>query len=171
MNKGNKLLAFCLVCVLCIGCDRITKDLARAHLKNHEPISWLHNSFRLEYVENTGAFLSLGEHWPPEISFWCLSVLPLMVLLGFFISLLRRYQVLPFVQMLPFALILAGGLGNIIDRLLYNRHVTDFMNLGVWGLRTGIFNFADLQVTTGILLMLLVRFRGPASGNLAAGKI
>jgi signal peptidase II len=50
---------------------------------------------------------------------------------------------------------LAGGLGNIIDRLRFDRHVTDFMNLGIGSVRTGIFNFADLYVTFAAIGFLL----------------
>jgi hypothetical protein len=49
----------------------------------------------------------------------------------------------------------SGGMGNITDRVLYNRHVTDFINLGIMNIRTGIFNVADLYVTIGVLMLLI----------------
>jgi signal peptidase II len=49
-------------------------------------------------------------------------------------------------------------LGNIIDRLVYDRHVTDFMNLGIGSLRTGIFNVADMCVTGGVIGLLIVSY-------------
>ena len=55
-------------------------------------------------------------------------------------------------KMSAFALIIAGGLGNIIDRLLFDRHVSDFMNIGIQNIRTGIFNFADVCVTAGAIV-------------------
>jgi signal peptidase II len=45
-------------------------------------------------------------------------------------------------------------MGNILDRLVFDRHVTDFMNLGIQNIRTGIFNFADLWITTGVVLLV-----------------
>jgi signal peptidase II len=57
------------------------------------------------------------------------------------------------------ALILAGGLGNIIDRIFNDRHVTDFMNVGIGNtLRTGIFNVADMCVTAGVIGLLIISF-------------
>ena len=53
------------------------------------------------------------------------------------------------------AFIVGGGCGNLIDRLLRDGRVGDFMNIGIGPLRTGIFNFADLFVLTGCLLLLL----------------
>jgi signal peptidase II len=64
--------------------------------------------------------------------------------------------------MLPFALVFSGGIGNIIDRIIFDRHVVDFMNLGVNNLRTGIFNFADVYVVTGVTLLLVARYKRPA---------
>lgn len=53
------------------------------------------------------------------------------------------------------ALLFSGGIGNIIDRILFDRHVTDFMNLGFLNIRTGIFNVADICVTAGAIGLLL----------------
>ena len=53
------------------------------------------------------------------------------------------------------ALLFSGGIGNIIDRILFDRHVTDFINLGFLNIRTGIFNVADMWVTAGAVGLLL----------------
>jgi len=52
-------------------------------------------------------------------------------------------------------LIISGGIGNIIDRILFDRHVSDFMILSFKGLHTGVFNFADVYVTVGAILLLI----------------
>ncbi len=57
------------------------------------------------------------------------------------------------------ALIIGGGIGNLIDRLLRNGSVSDFMNMGVGRLRTGIFNFADLFLIAGVVTFALVQMR------------
>ncbi len=49
-----------LLLVGCIGCDQLTKDVAQQYLAFEPPRSWFHDTVRLEYAENTGAFLSLG---------------------------------------------------------------------------------------------------------------
>ena len=61
-------------------------------------------------------------------------------------------------QMIFFAMIISGGIGNIIDRILYDRHVPDFMNLGINNFRTGIFNFADVFVSVGVLGLMVSLF-------------
>jgi signal peptidase II len=73
-------------------------------------------------------------------------------------------------RVFSFALIFAGGIGNIIDRILYDRHVTDFLNVGFGNIRTGIFNVADICVTAGVIGILLFRKAAtkPTTENTAA---
>ena len=47
MKNWLKVLLFCLTSLLFIGCDRITKNLAKEHLMFHAPISYLHNTVTL----------------------------------------------------------------------------------------------------------------------------
>jgi signal peptidase II len=155
MKNWLKVLLFCLTSLMFIGCDRITKDLAKEHLMYREPLSYFHNTVRLEYVENTGAALSLGDTLSKPLSFWLLSILPLIFLLSLFVYVIRKMRELSPLKLLSFSMIIAGGLGNIIDRIMFDRHVSDFMNIGISNLRTGIFNFADVCVTAGVIGLLL----------------
>ena len=154
-QKGLKLILFFLLPVLLIGCDHATKVLAKEHLKDRAPKTWYHDTFRLEYAENTGAFLNFGDHWPATMSLILMSILPLLFLIFFFLYGLKKLSRHTIIYLLPYILIFSGGLGNIADRILNNRHVTDFMNLGIGDLRTGIFNVADLYVTIGVLLLVI----------------
>ncbi len=157
-------------CLAFIGCDRVTKNLAKTHLKDKPELSYFNDVFKLMYVENTGAALSLGDNLPKTASFWLLSILPLAFLLVFLIYAYRHVNSMTVMRVFSFALIFSGGIGNIIDRILYDRHVTDFMNLGFGNLRTGIFNVADVCVTAGVIGLLLFRHaeKKPAPENTAA---
>ena len=156
MKTSIKIFLFCLASFVFIGCDRVTKDLAKEHLLNKETVSFFHDTFRLEYVENTGAALNLGDHLPKKTSFWLLSMLPLTFLLILFAYAIKNVNDMSFPKMFSLALIIAGGLGNITDRILFDRHVVDFMNVGIQNLRTGIFNFADVCVTSGAIMIILL---------------
>ena len=159
MKARHRILIFCLVCFAFIGCDKATKNLAKTHLMGKEPISFLQNTFRLEYAENTGAFLSFGADWPKTIGFWAFGVLPFILLSALFVYAINKLKQRTFLDMLPIAFIFSGGIGNISDRIVYDRHVVDFMNLGISGIRTGIFNFADVYVLTGIILIFYARYK------------
>lgn len=147
-------MLFCITCFAFISCDRITKDMAKKQLKDKAPITYLHDTIRLEYVENTGAAMSLGDDLPAKASFWLLRILPLAFLLGLFTYTLSNVQKMNPVKVFLLALLFSGGMGNIIDRILFNRHVTDFMNLGFYNIRTGIFNVADICITAGAIGLL-----------------
>jgi signal peptidase II len=53
------------------------------------------------------------------------------------------------------SLIVGGGFSNLVDRIFNRGIVVDFMNMGVGGLRTGIFNVADVAIMAGVGLLLL----------------
>lgn len=55
------------------------------------------------------------------------------------------------------ALIIGGGLSNLIDRIINQGAVIDFMNIGVGSLRTGIFNVADVAIMVG--MFIFVKFK------------
>jgi len=167
MNLRLRIALFCFAAFTFIGCDRITKDLAREHLANREAISYFHDVFRLQYAENTGAALNLGDDLSRPASFWLLSMLPLVLLLLLFGYTLTNLKTLDSTRSFSFILIFSGGIGNIIDRLLYDRHVPDFLNLGINNFRTGIFNVADICVTLGVIGILYATLRkGPAGKSI-----
>jgi len=59
--------------------------------------------------------------------------------------------------------LLAGGIGNLIDRLFHNGLVIDFLNVGIGPIRTGIFNVADMAIMAGFGILLL--YRGTAEST------
>ena len=157
MKTRQKIFLFCLFSLLFIGCDQVTKNLAKDHLVEGVSTSYLNDMVRLIYVQNTGAALGLGDDLHPQLSFWLLSIFPLVVLSGLCFYALKNARTMRSLELLSFCLIFAGGIGNIIDRILYDRHVTDFLNVGFGDIRTGIFNFADMCVTSGVIGLLFVR--------------
>lgn len=162
MKRPIKILLFCFCCFAFIGCDRVTKDLAKEHLKNKQPVSYFHNTVQLKYVENTGAALSLGDHLPKMISLLLLSILPLSILVMLFIYTIKNAEEINLLKMFSLSLIFGRGIGNIIDRLFFDRHVPDFIFIEYKNLHTGIFNLADVCVMAGTIgLILFYRDKKP----------
>jgi signal peptidase II len=62
------------------------------------------------------------------------------------------------IQRFSLTLFFAGGASNLIDRI-YRGSVIDFMNVGIGGLRTGIFNVADLAIMLGMALLIVAHFQ------------
>lgn len=146
-----------IIVLINIGCDQATKQLARDQLMSVEPLSYLGDFFRLSYVENKGAFLSLGAGLSEQLRYWALLILPLGLLVGLLLYTLFSTNVNRW-QAIAFSFIIGGGVSNVYDRILYGQ-VVDFMNMGVGSLRTGIFNFADVSIMIGLGIMLPMIFK------------
>ena len=135
-----------------IGCDRVTKQVAATKLTGMPRQSFLGDTIRLEYVENTGAFLGLGADWPPVVRTALFGIgNGLLLLLMSILAIRHRWPTLALVGM---ALFVAGGSSNLLDRLTRGS-VIDFMNVGLGPLRTGIFNVADMAIMLGGGLVIL----------------
>jgi signal peptidase II len=134
-----------------VGCDRVTKHLAAEKLSGLPAQSFLADTIRLSYAENTGGFLSVGETLPA----WLRAVL-FTVATGAFLILLvvvawrSGWQQWRTVAL---SLFVAGGFSNWVDRLVDGK-VVDFLNVGIGGVRTGIFNVADVAIMVGVTLFL-----------------
>jgi signal peptidase II len=140
----------------CVGCDQATKVFARVHLSHAPTASFLHDTVRITYAENPGAFLNLGASLSRSTRMALFQGVVGLVVLGLiWAALFRRGLSRP--QIVALALLGASGLGNLIDRVLYDGLVTDFLNLGVGHVRTGIFNVADVAGVFGVLLLLVFR--------------
>ncbi|TNE56725.1 MAG: signal peptidase II [Bacteroidetes bacterium] len=160
MKPSFKLLFFLFVIFSAVGCDRITKNLAKKHLVNRERISYLDELVHLQYAENTGAAMSLGADWSEDTRFWLFVVIPILTLILMLGYAIWHASELQWFQLFAFGLVFAGGMGNLTDRVLYDSRVPDFMILGTDTLRTGIFNVADVWITTGAVLLIGIQLFG-----------
>lgn len=143
-----------LVFCSCLGCDQWTKRLATEHLKETPPTPYLGDTLRIQYAENPGAFLGAGGGLPAQQRFWLLVVMNAVVLIAIPAVLAARRD-LGRPQMVAIALLLAGGIGNLLDRVFHGGLVIDFLNMGIGPLRTGIFNVADMAIMAGFALLIL----------------
>jgi len=138
--------------VATIGCDRVTKHVARAALAGEPGRSYLADTIRLEYVENAGGFLSLGASLPSPAR-TALFTLGTGVMLLTLVGAAVRFQWRGWL-LIGTSLVLAGGASNWVDRVVRGS-VVDFLNIGVGPLRTGIFNVADMAIMLGVAVLLL----------------
>lgn len=139
-----------LILFLCVGCDQAAKNIATQMLKDSPPRSFLADTVRFEYALNPGGFLSLGMNMSDQLRKWVFIGFNSCMLLGLCAFLILKRGV-SFALFASIAFILAGGIGNLIDRVWHHGLVTDFINLGIGSLRTGVFNVADMAVTFGAI--------------------
>jgi len=152
----RRLAWFLVLTLLVIGSDQLTKLYAIANWQSTggpNYTSYAGDLFRLNYAENSGAFLSMMGESSPGLRFWVLTVANALVLVGLGLFILLRKSI-DRSSWTALAFITTGGLANLIDRVRLDGIVLDFMNLGWGSVRTGIFNIADIAISAGFLMML-----------------
>ena len=106
----------------------------------------------LTKVENTGAFLSLGSEMP-RIGYKILMIILPLIILTYVLFYLLKSNTPTDLTRMAIALMLGGGIGNLLDRMLYGS-VTDFLHFDFGLFQTGIVNMADISITVGFLMMI-----------------
>lgn len=129
--------------------DLITKWMVTGSMALGQSIPVVGDVVRLTYIRNPGAAfgLHLGEYSRP---FFIVVTLLALVFLGW------MYARSPSVELLrrsALALLLAGAVGNLVDRLRWSEGVVDFMDVGLGDLRWPVFNVADSAITVGAILL------------------
>ena len=168
MTQLPKTLPIIVITLSCVAIDQVSKFVAKQYLDPGDLYSFASDTFRLQYAENSGAFLGLGATLPDPWRHLIFTVLVGVFLLWLLVYLLRSTE-LTSLATVCLSLVCAGGLSNLIDRIAYDGRVVDFLNVGIGPLRTGIFNVADMAITFGALLMLGESLRSSKSAE-ATGK-
>lgn len=138
-----------------IGLDQLTKILVRHNLGYYQYVKYFNSHFTLTHVENTGAFLSVGNSLAGPARLIMLNLLPLLaVIAGLYFMLTRE---LSRTTLFSVILIVGGGFGNVFDRMRFGS-VTDFMHIDFGFFQTGIFNIADVLIMIGMIMLLLHAF-------------
>lgn len=154
----SRLAYLCAITGATVGLDQATKALARAQLAARPPVALLGGVVRLAYSENAGAFMGLGSALPPQWRTLFFSIFSALLLVGTTAYVLTARDLTP-TGVVAASLLVAGGLGNLIDRIAHRGRVTDFLNVGIGPVRTGVFNVADLAIVLGVVGLMLPLWR------------
>ena len=135
--------------------DQLTKHFVRERLS--APRELLGGMITLFRTENAGAFLSLGANAPPIVRTIVFGVFVAVTLAGAGYALatgrVRRSEAY------AVALVVAGGIGNLIDRIARGGRVTDFVIVEAGPLHTGVFNVADMAITFGVIWLFIASLK------------
>ncbi len=137
--------------VVILTLDIVTKAWVMNTFELYEQTPVIGDFFRFTYTHNRGAAfgLDIGEH--SRIFFLILS----LVALGILGAIYRGTPSSDRLRVLAIALVSAGALGNIWDRIRLEAGVVDFLDFGIGTSRFPIFNIADSAVTVGAVLLLI----------------
>lgn len=166
MDKKKRIFPYFLLIAALVGADQGLKWIVRTNIPLYGSVDFLPHVMDLTYVQNTGAAFSIfASHT------WALALLSAVVSVGLVVLLVRTAGA-PFLWKFALSLVIAGAIGNLIDRALLG-FVTDmfrtlFMDFAV-------FNVADICITVGgVLCAVFVVFfaekkpegkEGEAHGN------
>jgi signal peptidase II len=112
--------------------------------------------FHLHYVTNSGAAFSLFSREGGWLRWLSLVVSLGLIALAVFGPRMNRWE------QFGYGCILAGALGNGIDRFL-SGEVVDFLEFRL--IRFAIFNLADVFINIGIVCLLIAALRNPPQSN------
>lgn len=140
-EKRNRKYLFldAAVALLLLSLDQATKYLAISRLKGNPAIVLIDGVLELQYVENTGIAFSLFEGRKPLILTMGFLVLAAILFFLFRIPTRKKFRVLH----LLLAAVVAGALGNLLDRLRFD-FVVDFISFVL--IRYPVFNLADCYI-------------------------
>lgn len=138
-------MIYIILTLLLIIADQISKYIVRGTLSGGAVVRVIDNIIELAYVENRGAAFGLFQNTRLILIF--LTVIILAVLLWYIIKS-KKHPLL----MTAGALIFAGGVGNLIDRVFIG-YVTDFIH--TLFIDFPCFNIADICVCVGGALLIV----------------
>lgn len=143
MKKSNIVLVIIVVSVL-LGLDLGLKYVVSSYLTT---VNIIDNFFSLTYVLNDGAAFSLFASRTYLLIFIALLCL-------FFIIYELKNNLDDRVLSIGYSLVLAGLLGNFIDRLV-DGYIVDYLSFKILGYNYPIFNFADILIVVGVIIVIV----------------
>lgn len=155
-SAGEKVLMG-LVLSMSVALDQTTKRVAEQILSDSVIHSFLLDTVRFHFIKNPGAFLGFGAGYSETVKFYLFILLPIIFLVGALVFLWFARD-LKLSHRIMITLMVGGGMGNMIDRMIFDGLVTDFLNVGLGPVRTGIFNIADMILMAGAIGLLILGF-------------
>ncbi len=150
LSLGTDCMFYIILVAILVAVDQVIKILVRTLIPLGGSVPLIPHIMGLTYLQNTGAAFSLFEERT-----WLLALISIVIVVVISVLLITKVLVHP-LGAVPAVMVIAGGIGNLIDRFAFG-FVTDmFQTLFV---NFAIFNFADICVTVGgIMLIIYVLF-------------
>jgi signal peptidase II len=148
-----------LVAAIVVLFDQLAKSWAVSRLADGRSIDLIEGALSFRLTFNPGGAFGFGKEFP---EFFLVATIVVIVAIVAWVGRTGEAG-----MAVPLGLVLGGGIGNLIDRLLrgYDGRVVDFIDLHVWP----VFNLADSCIVIGVALVLIQGFRGAGDGPHGAG--
>lgn len=156
----HRSIYFVLIAVL-LAVDQITKTVISQSLTPYDARTVIPDFFDLVHLRNSGAIFGIFSNANSSFLFVLLTLFSLAAL-GAVIYYFIKTPASDRLMNVSLSLILAGALGNQIDRIMRG-YVIDFLDFQFWGWHWPSFNVADSCISTGAVILIFIFFfkRGP----------
>ena len=144
--KNKRILLVILIVIIAISIDQVVKILVLNNIYNSKVIV-LDGILNLTYVENTGGAFGIGND--STVMFIIVNVVIIAIIVKFIMS--KKDEISTYI-LVSLALILSGGIGNLIDRL-FRGFVIDYIDINPV-IKYPMFNIADICVVTGCIIII-----------------
>ena len=146
--KRNTKIKTGTVLVLLIVIDQIVKNIIKAEIVN-KSIQIIPNILKFSYVQNTGIAYGLGSESVILVIFTNIFILTALAIIWY----KKRKELYTAIQY-AFAIIMAGGISNLIDRI-FRGYVIDFIDFNQV-IEYPIFNIADIFIVVGLFIIIAI---------------
>lgn len=153
INMNKKLKHVCFFAIIFLVIDQAIKFYLSSEMVVNQTSILIKNFLNITYVHNTGAAFSLFSEYT-----WLLIVIGILAVIGFIFYIGKLVDITDF-DMFTYSLVLGGILGNLVDRIVYG-YVIDYIGLNIFGYHFPIFNFADMCIVIGVILIFISGLKG-----------
>lgn len=146
LEKSADMTLYLLLSVILVSLDQLTKYLTVQHIELYEVVDFIPNVLSFTYIRNTGAAWNIleGQMW----FFYIITAIVVLVLLYHMYTEGQSDKIFGIIL----SVILAGAIGNFIDRLLH-QYVIDMIKFEF--INFPIFNLADVFLSVGVTVLFI----------------
>jgi signal peptidase II len=140
-------MTYIVLILILVGADQLSKYLIDSNMLEGETIPIINEFFHITYVKNRGIAFGMFQGKLDII-----SIATVIAIVAIAYYLYKEKNKLSLVEKMGFIYILAGAIGNMIDRA-FRGFVVDMVDFrGIWSY---VFNLADVWINIGVIFVLL----------------
>ncbi|WP_288876268.1 signal peptidase II [uncultured Fusobacterium sp.] len=140
-------MIYIVLILILVGADQLSKYLIDTTMFEGETLPLVSNFFHITYVKNRGIAFGLFQG---KLDIIGIATIIAIVAIAYF--LYKERKKMSIIEQLGFIYILAGAIGNMIDRV-FRGYVVDMIDFrGIWSY---IFNLADVWINMGVIFIIV----------------
>ena len=138
-----------IISILIIFIDQIIKKMVSMFMLDGISKNFIGQVIKLSKAYNTGAAFSFGSN-----NTIIIIVINIILIVGLVYFVLKNYNKVCNLNKISFALIIGGGISNLVDRI-FRGYVVDYLSFNIGSLYFPIFNFADVCIVLSIIFIFV----------------